>query len=206
MINRVLAAGLLAGLAAGLIVSLLQHFAATPLILAAEVYENTPPGGVERTILASIATTGAAVGYAYLMLAGMLLAGEVIDVRRALTWAASGFFVAGLAPAVGLAPELPGGAGADLASSQAWWAATAICTALGVGLFLSVGGLWASLLAAALVLAPHIIGAPHPHGFESKVPAELAARFAATSLALQAVLWVVVGYVLGVVWPRLKTG
>jgi cobalt transporter subunit CbtA len=206
MINRVLAAGLVAGLAAGLIVALLQHFATTPLILAAEVYENEPAGGAERAILTSIATVGAAVGFAYLLLSGMLLSGEIIDERRALTWAAAAFVATGLAPAVGLAPELPGSAGADLASCQAWWATTAVCTALGVWLFLSVGGMWPSLLAAALVLAPHLIGAPHPHGFASKVPAELAARFAATSLALQAVLWAVVGYALGAVWPRLKTG
>jgi cobalt transporter subunit CbtA len=206
MINRVLAAGLLAGLAAGLIVALLQHFATTPLIVAAEVYENAPTGGAERAILTSIATVGAAVGFAYLLLLGMLLSGEVIDERRALAWAASAFVATGLAPAVGLAPELPGSAGADLASCQAWWAATAVCTALGVWLFLSVGGVWLSLLAAALVLAPHIIGAPHPHGFESKVPAELAARFAAMSLALQAVLWAIIGYTLGSVWPRMKTG
>jgi predicted cobalt transporter CbtA len=44
--------------------------------------------------------------------------------------------------------------------------------------------------------------APHSHGFESKVPAELAAQFAAQSLVVQAFLWALVGLAVGLLWPR----
>ena len=53
-----------------------------------------------------------------------------------------------------------------------------------------------------MLLAPHVIGAPHPHAFESKVPAELAAQFAALSLVVQALLWAFAGIAVGLLWPR----
>ena len=59
-------------------------------------------------------------------------------------------------------------------------------------------------LAGALLLlvVPHVIGAPQPHAFESRVPAELAARFAALSLIVQGVLWACSGAAIGYLWPR----
>ena len=56
--------------------------------------------------------------------------------------------------------------------------------------------------ALALLVLPHLVGPPHAHVFESKVPAELAARFAALSLVVQAVLWISAGAVIGYLWPR----
>jgi predicted cobalt transporter CbtA len=53
-----------------------------------------------------------------------------------------------------------------------------------------------------VLLVPHLIGAPHPPEFESRVPAELAAHFAALSLAVQALLWAFVGIAVGLLWPR----
>jgi predicted cobalt transporter CbtA len=54
-----------------------------------------------------------------------------------------------------------------------------------------------------LILAPHIIGAPHTPKFKSTAPAELAAQFAATSLVLSALLWALLGLAVGYVWQRL---
>ena len=60
----------------------------------------------------------------------------------------------------------------------------------------------ARLGAFVLLLAPHVIGAPHPHAFESKVPAEIAAQFAALSLVVQGLLWAFAGIAVGLLWPR----
>ena len=49
---------------------------------------------------------------------------------------------------------------------------------------------------------PHVIGAPRPHALESKVPAEIAAQFAALSLVVQALLWMFAGVTIGLLWPR----
>ena len=166
--------------------------------------EWAPQDGVERTVFTSVATIATAVGFALIILAGMLFSGDVIDERRAMAWAAAGFVATGLAPAVGLSPELPGMAAANLAGRQQWWLATVLCTAVALWLFLRSDNNWLRLLAVPIVLAPHIWGAPHlaePH--KNAVPAELAAQFAATSLAVQAALWILTGFFVGFLWHRL---
>lgn len=163
-----------------------------------------PAAGAERIAYTSIATIGASVGFAFLLLAGMLIAGDRIDERQAMIWAAAGFVATGLAPAVGLSPELPGMVAADLVPRQGWWLLTALSTAAALWLFLRNDSLGMRLLAVALLLVPHIIGAPHVGDANaSKVPAELAARFAATSLAVHAALWLATGFAVGAIWPRL---
>jgi predicted cobalt transporter CbtA len=54
-----------------------------------------------------------------------------------------------------------------------------------------------------LIAVPHIIGAPHPHEFVSTAPAELAGHFAATSLAVTAIFWGVLGYLSGAFYRRI---
>jgi len=162
-----------------------------------------PEDGLQRTLFTSTATIATAIGFALILLAGMLIARDPIDERRAIAWAAAGFVVTGLAPAVGLSPEVPGMAAADLASRQGWWLATAAATAVALWLFLRSDSIWLRLLAVAILLAPHVWGAPHLAGTaSSSVPAELAARFAATSLAVQAVLWILTGFFVGFLWRR----
>lgn len=165
--------------------------------------EWAPAGGFERTFYTSTVTVATAVGFAFLLLAALLVAGETIDTQRALSWAAAGFVVTGLAPALGLPPELPGMLAADLLERQLWWISTAVATATALWLLLrwrSFGGL---ALGLALLAAPHVIGAPHPAEAEtSRVPAELAARFASASLAVHAVLWALTGSLVGWFWQR----
>jgi len=171
---------------------------------AGEEEEWEPADGVERTVYASVATIATAVGFSLLLLAGMLLAGDAITERTAVAWAAAGFVVTGLAPGVGLSPEVPGMPAADLVARQSWWFLTAALTALSLWLFLRSESGWLRALAVVLILVPHIIGAPHLVGEEkSLVPPELSARFAAVSLAVQATLWVASGYLVGFFWQWL---
>lgn len=221
MLTRVLSVGLLAGLLVGLAVAVLQQVTTTPLILVAETYEKpgegqsaaTAPkagdhqhvhshGSTSRFLSTGIVTIATAVGVSFLLLAGMLFAGDPIDERRSLAWAVAGFVASGLAPAAGLAPELPGSASADLVGRQVWWIGTVLATAAALWMFLRASNVAARLLAVVVLLAPHLIGAPHPDALESKVPAELAARFAALSLAVQAAIWTLAGIAVGLLWPR----
>lgn len=162
-----------------------------------------PADGLPRLFYTSLATIVTAVGMALLMLAAMVVTGEEIDDRRALAWAIAGFVAFGLAPAAGLAPELPGSAAADLVARQIWWAATGCATAIALWMFFKSEKAILRVLAFAVLLAPHVIGAPQPHELESRVPAELAAQFTALSLVVQASLWVLVGVAIGFLWPRL---
>jgi cobalt transporter subunit CbtA len=214
LIQRVLAAGLLAGLVAGLAIAALQHVTTTPLILAAEVYEtarhahaeaaaSAGPAGFARTVTASVATIAVSAGYALILLAAMLVAGETIEPRRAALWGACAFAATGLATGLGLAPQLPGAAETDLFGRQIWWAATAAGAGGGLFALLRLDALYAKIAGAALIAAPHLFGAPTPAAPESTVPAELAARFAASSLAVQALSWVLAGALAGLVWRLL---
>ncbi len=213
MIQRVLAIGLIAGLVAGLAIAALQHVTTTPLIIAAEVYETAqhghdepagegwkPTEGVERTAATSIAAVATATGYALILLAMMLLAGDAIEPRRAVAWAASGFAATGLATGLGLAPQLPGAAETDLALRQIWWVGAAAATGAGLFALLRLDDTIAKVVGALLIAAPHLVGAPQAAAPQSTVPAELAARFAASSLAVQAGTWILAGVLVGVLW------
>jgi cobalt transporter subunit CbtA len=212
-----LVVGLLAGLVAGLAIAALQHVTTTPLILQAEVYETAqhaheqapveegwkPANGFQRTAATSVATVATAAGYALILLAGMLAAGEKIAPRRAVAWGACAFAATGLATALGLAPQLPGAAETDLAHRQLWWFGAAAATGLGLYALLRLEQPLAKIAGVALLVAPHLVGAPQPATPESTVPAEIAARFAAASLSVQALAWVLAGAMVGLLWRLL---
>lgn len=211
MIARLLAAGLVAGVVAGLVVAALQHVTTTPLILAAEVYEaaqhahdaaeQAAPAfeGLRRTAATSLATIAVSCGYAFILLAGMLASGDAIGPRGAALWGACAFAATGLATSLGLAPQLPGAAETDLAGRQLWWVATAVSTGAGLYALLRLEPVALRALGVALLVAPHFFW-PTPAAPESTVPAELAARFAASSLTVQAACWVLAGAFAGLVW------
>jgi cobalt transporter subunit CbtA len=215
VIARLLAAGLGAGVVAGLAVAGLQHVATTPLILAAEVYETaqhaheaaaaTGPAfeGLARTAATSVATIAVSSGYALILLAVMLFAGERVDPRRAALWGACAFAATGLATGLGLAPQLPGAAETDLAGRQLWWIATAVATAGGLFALLRINAVAARLIGIACIVAPHFFW-PTPAAPESTVPAEIAARFAAASLTVQAASWVLAGALAGLLWQAMN--
>jgi predicted cobalt transporter CbtA len=74
-------------------------------------------------------------------------------------------------------------------------------------LFLRTENVALRTLAVPLLLAPHIWGAPHLISeAASGVSATLAARFAATSLAVQAILWALTGVFVGLLWSRIGAG
>ncbi len=231
MLNRIVFVALLAGALAGLVTSGLQQALVVPLILAAETYEPAPdhhhdttgaeveaapaapaathdPGVVDirRAAITTAATVGAAVGFALMLLAAMQALGETVTPLSALAWGAAGFAAVGLAPALGLAPELPGSAAGDLNLRQLWWVGTAVATALGLWLMIRKRTSWAVALGALLLAAPHVIGAPHPILLTSTVPAELASAFVARSLAIQAIFWALIGAFSGYFWTWRELG
>jgi cobalt transporter subunit CbtA len=200
-----------AGCAGGLITSTFQWAAVTPLILEAEVFEQgvtTASHGVAatdwaRTALTSLATMVYASGLALVLLGLMQLAGIRIDGRAALGWGIAGFFAVALAPALGLPPVVPGIPEAPLLDRQVWWLGTVMATAFGLWAILQRRTpAWAAVGIAVLLL-PHLIGAPHPEAADTDVPAMLAAHFVAASLAASALLWASVSWLAGQFHARL---
>lgn len=234
MFRRILIAALVAGLAGGLVATALQAARVWPLILSAETFENAAPtqahhhhsgaadaarhaamveawapeDGLERMAFTLLFNLLAGFGFALLLNAGLVLrqaAGGRADTTTGLLWGLAGFASFALAPALGLPPELPGMAAADLVTRQVWWLATALATAGGIALIALPRRLPLALLGLALLTAPHLVGAPHPApGESSGVPAELAAGFVAASLVTAAVFWAALGTVSG--WLQHRYG
>jgi cobalt transporter subunit CbtA len=223
MLARILTAGLVGGVLGGAAIAVVQSAVTIPLILQAETFEAAaamhdglvhlvhahapaqaaaPANDLGRFALTLLATIAVATGYAWMLLAAMFARGETITARSIVPWAVAAFFAAGLAPALGLAPELPGAAAADLPERQLWWIATVVASAAGLAaIFIGRSAVWIAVGLAALII-PHLVGAPHAHEVASRVPAEIAARFAAASLVIQALMWILPGTIAGYIMSR----
>ncbi|GHA30927.1 hypothetical protein GCM10007989_28580 [Devosia pacifica] len=156
-----------------------------------------PQDGFERTAYTVLANLLVAAGFALVLGAVSMLAGLPITFANGLVWGAAGFVVFSLAPAYGLPPELPGMPAGDLMARQIWWIATAVMTGAALLLLAKTRAGWAFAVAALLIIAPHVIGAPAAPEEASAVPAHLATAFAANTLGTAAVFWAVLGLVFG---------
>lgn len=225
MIRNLFAAALLAALCAGLVTAAIQHFRVTPIILHAETFEGAgghshgeadhehapgtpehshgaaeewaPQDGFERTAYTVLATVLAAAGFALVVGAVSMFAGIPVTFANGFLWGIAGFVTFALAPAYGLAPELPGMPAADLIARQVWWVGTALATGAAFILLAKTRAGWAFAVAIALVVIPHIIGAPAASDEPSAVPAHLATEFAATTLGTGLVFWLILGVAFG---------
>jgi cobalt transporter subunit CbtA len=159
------------------------------------------------TLLSDILT---AVGFGFLLVGAMVLGGQGAGWRNGMIWGLCGYAAFYLAPAFGLAPELPGMAAVDLLTRQTWWLSTAASTSAALALLFFARGSYWKVAAFGLLLVPHIIGAPHPEvgvGVEvgvGIVPAELAAQFAVATLVITGMFWLVLGAGSGYFLERLE--
>lgn len=218
MIKRIAQTAGFTGLLAALLLTVLQSLWVSPLILQAETYETPAASAVHEHANSSVAshahdaeawepedgwqrvlsTTGGnlvvAVGFA-LMLAGLYTLRSPTRTAQGLLWGLAGYATFCLAPTLGLPPELPGTAAADLLQRQIWWITTAASTAVGIAL-LAFGKHWAlKLLAVAIVLVPHVFGAPQPLVHSSLAPQELEAQFKIASQLTNLAFWLALGVI-----------
>lgn len=145
------------------------------------------------------------VAYSMILVAGFAVAqafGKTITAREGVLWGIAGFAAFQLAPAMGLAPELPGTLAADLGARQVWWWATVAATAGGLGLIGYGRGFALAALGGALIALPHAIGAPELEGFAGVAPPEVAAAFSARVLGASLATWALLGWVAGALWAR----
>lgn len=156
-----------------------------------------PADGFERTTYTVLATMLMAAGFALVVGAISTLSAVPITGSNALYWAAAGFIVFSLAPSFGLAPNLPGMPVANTLSRQIWWVGTALATGGAILLLVKTRAAWAIVAALALVVAPHVIGAPVAPSEPSGVPPTLSAGFATAVLVNSAVFWFVLALVFG---------
>ncbi len=234
MFGRIILTALAAGVIAGVFVWGAHMIKTTPLILAAEVYENsaTSPGdmaggavehpktetqapeaeeawapgdGTERSLYTLLADVITSIGFAFLLVGAISLSGRAIDWRRGILWGLCGFAAVYLSPSLGLAPELPGMQAAELSARQAWWLGTVAATAIGLALVALQPRTALKGLGLGLIMLPHIIGAPHhPAAAGGGVPAELAAEFAIVTMVVTGLFWMVLGGLTGYFYDRFE--
>lgn len=219
MVTRVFTSALFAGAVAGLIAALLQFLFVQPVLLHAELYEggdlvhfgaeavsahpDLGPLDLQRDGLSVLFTMLIYTGYAFLMIAAMSVAeaqGAAITARNGILWGVAGFVALHFAPAFSLPPEVPGVAAADVTARQIWWFATVAAAATALWLIAFGGGWPAWGVAAALLLAPHLVGAPEPDSFAGPVPPEIAAHFASRALGVGLAAWAVLGLMAAHFW------
>ncbi|MHB2209588.1 CbtA family protein [Methylobacterium sp. CM6257] len=162
--------------------------------------EWQPGEGLPRMAFTALATLVGGVGYALLLGAVMLACGRDPTPQLGLAFAVAGFASVALAPGLGLPPQLPGSEAAPLAARQAWWVVTAAATGMGLYLIGIRRSLIAILGGLILIIAPHLAGAPQAPAGASELPAALAAQFAARSLAISFVFWMLIGQGFGWAW------
>ncbi|SEQ12137.1 cobalt transporter subunit CbtA [Faunimonas pinastri] len=214
----------LSGLIVGIVVTALQQFGTVPLILQAEIYEKAtdkaapvahsdaaavphehehgdegwePADGFERNAFTAAFNVIDWIGF------GLLLNGAFVLFRRSATWregflwGLGGFAAIMLAPGLGLPPELPGIPAAPLGPRQIWWIGTALATAAGLGLIAFRRTPALAVVAVALIVAPHLIGAPQLADLHTEVPEALSHRFVVTVLVTSFVSWALLGALTG---------
>lgn len=218
MITRIARTAGFSGLLAALLLTLLQSFWVTPLILQAETYESaapvaehhehgdataphehehsaeawSPEDGWQRVLSTTGGNLVVAVGFALILVALYSLR-EPNRVATGALWGLAGFAVFCLAPTLGLPPELPGTAAADLGQRQTWWIGTAAATAAGLALLVFARHWLFKALGVALLVIPHLIGAPQPAVHESLAPQALETQFKIASWLTNAAFWLALG-------------
>lgn len=216
MITHIARTAGFSGLLAALLLTVLQTLWVSPLILQAETYEAAAPAhshaqgteaahehsdeawspeeGWQRTLSTTGGNLVVAVGFA-LILSGLYSLRQPRTTASGAAWGLAGFAVFCLAPTLGLPPELPGTAAADLVQRQVWWAGAAGATAVGLTLLVFARP-WALKAVGVIVLVlPHVIGAPQPEVHQSLAPAALEAQFQLASWLTNAAFWFALGLI-----------
>lgn len=230
LFQRLFRVATLAGVIAGLFATLLHQVATVPLIERAEVYEQAdaaatdgthlnhavagaeheqhhasawqPRDGVERLLFTALTDVLTGIGFALLLVSVWTVGGLALDWRRGLWWGLGAFIALSLAPGLGLPPELPGTAAAELAERQLWWIATALMTSIGLAVVVFSGSLWRKGLGLLLIALPHLHGAPAPLVPASLAPPELSQLFLQAAWLSSLLFWLVLGAVAGLFYGK----
>jgi cobalt transporter subunit CbtA len=208
--NLVLSAVAIA-IIAGLFLSLYQYFLITPIILASEVYEVieppakgrveawSPEEGLERSLFSFMANFLVCFGYALLLLTAMATK-DSMKLAQGFIWGIAAYLSIFIAPALGLAPEIPGMEAAHLEGRQTWWLLTVLLTAFGLWTIAYQAIIFKGL-GVLMLLIPHLIGAPQPesHGFVNTDPEAINAlthlwhNFILQTSIANGLLWLIIG-------------
>lgn len=165
--------------------------------------EWKPADGLERTLYTLASNIAMGFGYGLLLAALYTFLQRPLNAARGMLFGIAGFAIFFGAPALGLAPELPGTAAAELAVRQQWWIGTAAATALGLGLIFLQRNWLLRAVGAVILVVPHLLGAPQPVEHASLAPADLQARFRVATTLANALFWLLLGLLSALAYKKL---
>ncbi|MGD9601878.1 MAG: CbtA family protein [Gammaproteobacteria bacterium] len=209
--RRLVFAAALAGAGAGLLLTFLHQQFTVPLIQQAEIFEALSAAGAhgegwhphsarERTLATATTDVLAGIAFALLLVAIWQWRGERPDWPVGIAWGLGGFLATTVAPSLGLPAELPGSLAAELPARQAWWVATAVLTATGLGAALLAQAPAWRILGVLAMAVPHLVGAPVPPAGQSPVPAEMLRAFQLAVYVCNFHFWVLLGLLASLAW------
>ena len=224
MLYRLLITGLISGIIAGAVATIFHFIMVHPLILEAEKYEISSSvvtksekpsrththepqltgNGIMRGTFTFIANLIVGIAFGILLATGLTLYGRPIGWIEGIGWGTAGFLAFSLLPALGLPPEVPGSATAELFSRQVWWLSTAFASVMGIALIVFNPQYLLKATGLTALIVPHVIGAPKPPtNAVGSVPPELAAHFVVNTLFFTATMWIILGITSSYVMQRL---
>lgn len=201
MFKRIVAAAALAGFISGLLLTAIQQWQVTPLIREAETLEAAADTAPPALLATGAANVALAMGFALLLGSAFSLRGKG-GWRTGLLWGAAGYAVFFVAPSLGLPPELPGTQSAGLHERQGWWLGTVVFSAAGLWLAVFARNPALRVLGVAVILAPHVLGAPQPSLHGGTAPAELVSAFTRATYLANAGFWLALGGLVGLFYRR----
>jgi cobalt transporter subunit CbtA len=186
-----------------------ENAAADQSALPAHEHEDegwAPADGFERHAYNAVANVVTGIGFALILVAISEFAGGIGSWRQGVFWGLAGFAVFTVAPGLGLPPELPAMPAADLTTRQIWWVATVIATGCGLALIAFRRSAVFAVVGVALIVAPHIVGAPQPVDYETPIPEGLHHQFVVAVTLTNLVFWLLLGAAAGMVRQRFFAG
>jgi cobalt transporter subunit CbtA len=141
-----------------------------------------PEDGLQRIASTLGSNILISMSFSMIMIAAMAIHNQKsskppVDWKSGILWGLGALLAVYVSPALlGIHPEVPGTLGASLPDRQIWWITCCIATLLGLA-FVYYATKWLKLGGLALIIAPHIIGAPGPssHSYANTDPAAIAA-------------------------------
>lgn len=218
--RRLLFVAVCAGLLSGIFATAAHQASTLPIILEAEKYEKVagagaadehqhptawvPESSAQRTLFTFLADSLTAIGFGLLLAGGLTLRGGEVSWREGVFWGVAGFASFTVAPGLGLPPELPGTEAAPLIARQAWWLGTAAATGSALALLAFTRRPAWVILAALLLVLPHLYGAPQPAEHAAAAPDALAHRFVVAATVVSLLFWLILGASTGYFHSRLQ--
>jgi len=86
---------------------------------------------------------------------------------------------------------------AELGARQLWWVATVLSAAAALALLFYGRTPLAIAVAIALIVAPHLIGAPEPASYETPIPEGLHRSFVVAVVLTALLFWMLLGALAG---------